>query len=50
VNKSLARVKRSINHNANNHPLIEEEADYLRLNEEQKLENERINSELNELV
>ena len=50
MSKCLARVKRTINHNAYNHPLIEEEVDFLRLNEEQKLENERINSELTDLV
>lgn len=47
VSKTLAKVKRTINHNASNHPLLEEVVDFLKVNEEQKIENEKINSELN---
>ena len=50
INKTLQKVKARINHNSCNHPLMEETIDFLRLNEEQKLENEKINSELNELI
>lgn len=46
----MQRVKKTINHNACNHPLIEDSTDFLHLNEEQKAQNEMINSELKDLV